>query len=160
MKKLTFIVICFSLMLVLAACGNEESQIPDVGEQQEHGFDIIETTADAAEMPAFLDETHEDIAELYEEVVKHQDLLEHIPCYCGCYESANHRDVYECFVHQFNEDGTVVWDTHGMSCGVCLEIARDAIQMKQAGLSAEDIRTAIDAHYADGYPEATPTPHP
>ncbi|PSL45153.1 uncharacterized protein with PCYCGC motif [Salsuginibacillus halophilus] len=152
-----FLSILLIAMITLSACASP-GNIPNVGEQKEHGFDMIETTAEAAELPRFLEHTHEDIESVYEEVVQHEELLTHIPCYCGCGDSANHRDVYECFVHQVSEDGSVTWDDHGMKCGVCLEIAHTAVQMKNDGIDKADIRTAIDAHYGEDYPEPTPTP--
>ncbi|WP_054635563.1 PCYCGC motif-containing (lipo)protein [Thalassobacillus sp. C254] len=161
MKWLSILMLAV-LLTGLAGCGNENADgSPAVGEQKEHGFDILETTASAAELPEFLEHTHEDISSVYAESVHHKDLLEHIPCYCGCYESAGHRNVYDCFVNQVNEDGTITWDDHGMKCGVCLEIAYSAVQMSENGASDKEIRDAIDDYYNTGdYPEATPTPQP
>jgi uncharacterized protein with PCYCGC motif len=41
---------------------------------------------------------------------------------------------------------------------VCLDVARDAMQMHANGASVKDIRTAIEAKYRDKYPSMTPTP--
>ena len=142
----------------LSACGTSESLA--VGEQKEVGFDIREMTASAHALPSFLMNAHEDITNVYAMTVHEEDLLEHIPCYCGCGESARHRNVFDCFVHQKNDDGTVIWDNHGMKCGVCLDIAVESIGLKEQGASPSEIREAIDEKYKEGYATPTKTPVP
>ncbi|WP_270896132.1 PCYCGC motif-containing (lipo)protein [Aliibacillus thermotolerans] len=151
----------FSLIMwitFLSACGTSENLA--VGEQKEVGFDIREMTASAHALPSFLMNAHEDIANVYAMTVHEEDLLEHIPCYCGCGESARHRNVFDCFVHQKNDDGTVIWDNHGMKCGVCLDIAVESIGLKEQGASPSEIREAIDEKYKEGYATPTKTPVP
>lgn len=52
------------------------------------------------------------VREAYEFAIERPDVLEWIPCPCGCiYEG--HADNRACFVAAFNDDGTVKLDDHG-----------------------------------------------
>ena len=87
------------------------------------------------------------------------DILEYVPCYCGC-ETAGHTRNADCFVASRNEDGSVrEWAPHGMACTICVDVARDAMQLSASGASTDDIRAAVESKYA-AYPRQTPTPAP
>tara|TARA_B100000029_G_scaffold443908_1_gene463291 strand:- start:2064 stop:2705 length:642 start_codon:yes stop_codon:yes gene_type:complete len=87
------------------------------------------------------------------------DILEYVPCFCGC-ETAGHTRNADCFVASRNDDGSVrEWDTHGMACTICVDVARDAMQLSASGASTDDIRAAVESKYA-AYPRQTPTPAP
>ncbi|MFP6573203.1 MAG: PCYCGC motif-containing (lipo)protein [Vicinamibacterales bacterium] len=87
------------------------------------------------------------------------DILEYVPCFCGC-ETAGHTRNADCFVASRNEDGAVrEWDTHGMACTICVDVARDAMQLSASGASTVDIRAAVESKYA-AYPRQTSTPSP
>ncbi|MFB4163746.1 PCYCGC motif-containing (lipo)protein [Alteribacillus sp. JSM 102045] len=160
MKIIRKAILLFGLTVALAACSESENAGPPIGEQEEKGFDIIETTASAAESPQFLEHAQGSIPVIYEETADHQELLEHIPCYCGCGESAGHEHAFDCFIDNVNEHGSIVWNDHGMKCGVCLEIAADAMEMSKQGYSDKQIRDSIDEDYKDSGMEPTPTPMP
>ncbi len=81
-------------------------------------------------------------------------LLEQIPCYCGCkYE--DHKHARHCF---WRDDGT--FDKHGITCTVCLDIAKKSKTMLEQGKSVCDIRNAIDTFYAPNKHLGTDTPMP
>ncbi|WP_158737572.1 PCYCGC motif-containing (lipo)protein [Alteribacillus sp. YIM 98480] len=160
MKKVKNVVLLLGIAVTLAACSEPENAGPAVGEQEEKGYDILETTASAEESPQFLEHANGSIPSIYEETADHQELLTHIPCYCGCGESAGHEHAFDCFIDHVNEDNTVVWNNHGMKCGVCLEIAAAAVEMKNKGYSDREIRETIDETYNDSDMEPTPTPKP
>ncbi len=138
---------------VLSGCASNEEESHTEG----HG-DLREETASAAELPSFLDEKPEDMQLLYTAVGQSQELLEQIPCYCGCGDSVGHRNNYDCFIHENQESGAVVWDDHATKCAACLEIAAQSIIDYQDGKSIKEIRDDIDAAYEEGYAEPTPTP--
>lgn len=156
--------LCMILLLLggvaLAGCApaasdhtNQESD----GGTHVHG-DIREETASSSELPAFLDEKSQEMKNLYTAVALNKDLLEQMPCYCGCGESVGHRNNYDCFIHENKENGAVTWDNHATKCGVCLEIAAQSIVDYQEGKSVKQIRKEIDSTYKKGYAEPTPTP--
>jgi hypothetical protein len=96
----------------------------------------------------------------YEFAARNPDVLEFIPCFCGC-ESAGHTGNADCFVGSRNEDGSVnSWETHGMACLVCIDVARDAMQLHASGGSVSDIRSAVEGKYLPRATRQTPTPAP
>lgn len=122
--------------------------------------DLWETTASRDELPTFLNEYSENIQIIYQAAGKSMELLQWIPCYCGCGDHAGHRSSLNCFVKQVNQNGSVVWDDHGTRCNVCLQIAAEAIKMKQDGKTVKEIRQYIDEKYKEGYANPTDTPMP
>ena len=50
---------------------------------------------------------------IYLAVAQNPELLENIPCYCGCGEIVNHKYNYDCFIYENKWSGKVVWDDHG-----------------------------------------------
>lgn len=166
------IVVCIlgTLLFILAGCSNEPKT--DVHEsshgEESHNHskpsfyqgDLREKTASVQDLPSFLDDKPEDMKVIYSAAAQHQEVLEQIPCYCGCGTSAGHRSSYQCFVHEVNEDGSIEWDDHGTRCGVCLEIAATSVIEYSKGKSVKEIRDLIDESYKEGYATPTPTPMP
>lgn len=110
-------------------------------------------------VPNLIPRSPEAITAAYEFAARNPDILEYVPCFCGC-ETAGHSANANCFVDSRHADGTVrEWDTHGMSCIVCVDVARSAEQLHRSGASVKDIRTAIEAQYETA-PRMTPTPAP
>ena len=110
-------------------------------------------------VPNLIPRSPEVITAAYEFAARNPDVLEYVPCFCGC-ETAGHSANANCFVSTREADGTVrEWDTHGMSCIVCVDVARSAEQLHASGASVRDIRTAIEAQYETA-PRMTPTPAP
>ena len=84
------------------------------------------------------------ITEVYEFAGRRPDVLEFVPCFCGC-ESAGHRANAHCFVQSRNADGSVAaWEPHGLGCAVCIDVARDSMQLTASGASVDDVRNAIE----------------
>ncbi|HZG72130.1 MAG TPA: PCYCGC motif-containing (lipo)protein [Chondromyces sp.] len=171
MVKNRFLSILFASTIMLGACSGEESHVVESEAQtsethtsEEHSnhehmsHDIREETSGADQLPEFLKDKPEDMQIIYAAAAKHQELLENMPCYCGCGESANHKNNYDCFIHENKENGAVVWDDHGTKCGVCLEIAAQSMSEFINGKSINEIRDMIDEQYKDGYAAPTPTP--
>lgn len=153
MNKAWLLILTLIFGTALSGCSSEEE------DHVEHvNGDIREETVSSDTLPTFMEEKPEDMHTIYMAAAKNKDLLENIPCYCGCGDSAGHRDNYDCFVHENKEDGSIVWDDHGTKCGVCLDIAAQSIVDYQQGKSIEEIREKIDSAYESGYAEPTSTP--
>jgi hypothetical protein len=93
---------------------------------------------------------------------RHPEVLNYIPCFCGC-ERAGHKGSHDCFVASRDGQGRVrEWDHHGIECAVCLDVAYSSMQMKNSGASVPAIRAAIDKKFkSDGHSHGgTPTPMP
>ena len=100
------------------------------------------------------------LAEVYEFAARHPEVLQYVPCYCGC-EGVGHQANHDCFVKSRAADGAVTqWDSHGMGCTICLGVGRKAMNMFKSGMSVPAIRAAIDKEYGSHYPTHTPTPMP
>ena len=111
-------------------------------------------------IPNLVPRPAEVITEAYAFAARNPDVLEFVPCFCGC-ETAGHRGNADCFVRSRNADGSVkAWDTHAMGCAVCIDVAHDAAQLHRSGASVRDVRAAIEANYEPRFPRKTPTPLP
>lgn len=100
------------------------------------------------------------VQQVYEFAARHPEVLQYVPCYCGC-ERVGHSANHSCFVKARASDGRVTaWDSHGMGCAVCIDVARDAMNLFNSGSKPAAIRDAIDKKYAASYPSSTPTPRP
>ena len=111
-------------------------------------------------IPNFVPRSAEVISDAYAFAARNPDVLEFVPCFCGC-ETAGHRGNADCFVRARNADGSVkTWETHGMGCAVCIDVAHDAAQLHRSGASVRDVRAAIEATYEPRFPRKTPTPLP
>ena len=83
-----------------------------------------------------------------------RELLEQIPCYCGCkYEG--HKHSRHCF---WKDDGN--FDKHGITCSVCFDIAKKTKEMHEQGRSICEIRREIDRFYEPNKHLGTETPLP
>lgn len=95
----------------------------------------------------------------YEFAARHPEVLNYMPCFCGC-ERAGHGSNHDCFIGARDRNGKVTsWDTHGIGCEVCIDVAESAMQMHNSGASVTAIRAAIDKRYAQAHGH-TPTPMP
>lgn len=168
MKRKKMITALFaSLIFIVAGCSSnsatekkqEEPKHDETTHYADNG-DLQEETASAEKLPEFLNGKPEDMITIYSAAAKSKDLLESMPCYCGCGESGNHKSNYDCFVADNNKDGSVVWDDHGTRCGVCLEIAAESIVKFNNGESAKEVRDYIDEKYKQGFAKPTDTPMP
>ena len=53
------------------------------------------------------------------------------------------------------------WDTHGFGCAVCVDVAREAMQLYSSGADVVSIRAAIERKWTPGNAAGkTPTPVP
>jgi hypothetical protein len=100
------------------------------------------------------------VQQVYEFAARHPEVLNYIPCYCGC-ERVGHKANHDCFVKARAANGRITeWDAHGMGCAVCLDVGRKAMTMFNQGLAVSAIRAAIEKEYSGHFPSHTPTPQP
>lgn len=97
---------------------------------------------------------------VYEFVARHPDVSRYVPCFCGC-EQDGHRSNESCFVAARDAAGNVTqWDTHGFGCAICVDVARETMQLYNSGADVQSIRASIERKWAPQYPSKTPTPPP
>jgi hypothetical protein len=89
--------------VVATGCGNS-SQVdtPEVNASEDW------VTIDGVEFPVIMAQVPADIVEIYVFAAKHPEVLEYIPCYCGCEdETPPHISAYDCFVDAIDRSGPV-----------------------------------------------------
>ena len=64
------------------------------------------------------------------------EVLEQLPCFCGCMMNMGHKNNLFCFK-----------DQHGSICDICQDIALDARKMHDQGLSIAQIQDNIRGTY-------------
>lgn len=111
------------------------------------------TSRSTTEIPSYVTGQ---MREMYEwaKTQEGNDILEQIPCYCGCkYEG--HKHTRHCF---WRDDGT--FDKHGLTCSVCFDIAKKSKEMLEQGKDICEIRKTIDDFYSPNVHLGTETPMP
>jgi hypothetical protein len=97
----------------------------------------------------------------YDFAAQHPEILRYVPCYCGCGEQG-HKANESCFIGRRDAKGNVLeWDTHGFGCTICIDVARESMQLYNSGADVTAIRAAIERRWAPGNAAGrTPTPAP
>ena len=97
----------------------------------------------------------------YDFAAQHPEVLKYVPCYCGC-GADGHSANESCFVARRDARGNVLeWDTHGFGCTICVDVAREAMQLYSSGADVVSIRAAIEKKWTPGNAAGkTPTPFP
>ena len=104
-----------------------------------------------AAAPLDLDSVTPEIATHYTFAEAHHDEYVQIPCYCGCEEFLDHRNLYDCFVRA---DGNG-WDAHAAGCGVCIGESSTARRLVRAGEDPAAVRDAVVEQFGST-PATTP----
>ena len=68
----------------------------------------------------------------YQFAVANPDVMQHIPCYCGC-GAMGHTSNYSCYVESVDAAGNVKFDGHALGCSICVDITQDAMQVVETG---------------------------
>ena len=93
------------------------------------------------------------IADHYRHAAAHEDVYRQIPCYCGCEEFLDHRNLADCFVRA-NGGG---WEAHAAGCGVCIGEAATAHRLLDQGSSPAEVRAAVIAQFGSTPPTTPPS---
>ena len=87
-----------------------------------------------------------DLAGPYAFAATHQEVLQRIPCYCGCVREG-HNSVLQCYLAGSRADGTPLWTDHSFDCEMCIHIVREVMLMTALRMPIADIRRTIEAKY-------------
>jgi hypothetical protein len=115
-----------------------------------HAFDMAPLT----DMPAEVQQAPVAVQQAYQFAVANPEILEHIPCYCGC-GPMGHSSNYSCYVAGTGADGEVVYDNHALGCSICVDISQDTMRLLDQGKEVSEIFAYVDSSYARFGP---PTP--
>lgn len=94
----------------------------------------------------------------YQFAVANPDVMQHIPCYCGCGNtpallpqrgaSVGHTSNYMCYVKSVDVNGTVNFDSHALGCSICVDITQDAMRLLKQGKNVTEIKAYVDKTYS------------
>lgn len=123
------------------------------------------TTGDGLKMvalktlPKEIREAPETVRESYRFALANPDVLEQIPCYCGC-GAVGHQSNYACYVQDDSNPDDIILDGHALGCSICVDITLDTMRMMREGKSTAEIRATIDQTYSKFGPSNIPTAAP
>ena len=100
----------------------------------------------------------DDVKEAYVFAAKHPEVLQYIPCYCGC-GAMGHESNLNCYISDASRPESIAFDNHAAGCGICVDITQDVMRLLGEGKSSPEIRTYVDATYSSFGP-GTNTPLP
>jgi len=83
------------------------------------------------------------------------DVLEEIPCYCGC-DSIGHESNYDCYVASVESSGLIIFDKHAINCSICVDITQDVANVLKDGKSPQDAKAYILMAYSKYAPSNLP----
>ena len=144
MEQKIFLILALVLMsgLLATGCNAKESQAYPL--------------APMDEMPHEVQKAPPVVSEAYRFAVANPEVLQHLPCYCGCGNNIGHTSNYSCYVAGENADGSLIFDNHALGCSICVDITVDAMRMLDEGKSLPEIRTYIDQTYSAFGPSNMP----
>ncbi|HLH32944.1 MAG TPA: CYCXC family (seleno)protein [Terriglobia bacterium] len=102
--------------------------------EQESSASILSMAADVLSPSLFADEK---TRAAYQTAKDIPEVLEQLPCFCGCLSRFGHKNNLFCFK-----------DQHGSGCDICQDIALDARKMHDQGMSIPQIQEKIKAKYS------------
>lgn len=139
------ILLLFALFVItMAACTSSG------GEGEPADLDL----APLAEMPEPVRAAPVSVQQAYQFAAANPEVLEEIPCYCGC-GAMGHTSNYACYFNN-DDDGTQAFDPHALGCSICVDITHDTMRLLKQGKTLSEIRDYIDATYARYGPSNMP----
>lgn len=106
-------------------------------------------------MPAEVQSAPVVVQEAYQFAAANPEVLEHIPCYCGC-GAMGHTSNYSCYFSDETSGEVQDFDPHALGCSICVDITQDSMRLLQQDKSVDEIRAYIDETYASFGPSNIP----
>lgn len=107
------------------------------------------------EMPMEVQIAPVTVQEAYQFASVNPDVMEDIPCYCGC-GSVGHESNFDCYVSAVDDRGNITFDNHALGCSICVDITQDIMRILREGKSPQEARAYVDATYAKYGPSNIP----
>lgn len=99
------------------------------------------------QMPAEVQSAPVAVQQAYQFAVANPDVMQHIPCYCGC-GRIGHKSNYDCYVQGVDSNNHITFDNHALGCSICVDITQDTMRLLQQGKSLQEIKGVIDSNYS------------
>jgi hypothetical protein len=110
--------------------------------------------APMSRMPREVQQAPATVRESYQFAVANPDVLQQIPCYCGC-GAMGHVSNYDCYAQGTEAAGTLSFDGHALGCSICVDITQDTMRLLRQGKNISEIQAYVDQRYS---PFGPPTP--
>lgn len=105
------------------------------------------TMASMDGMPAEVKSAPVTVQQAYQFAVANPDIMQHIPCYCGC-GAMGHTSNYACYVSDVDAQGNINYDTHALGCSICVDITQDTMRLLRQGKTLPEVRLYVDQTYS------------
>ena len=143
-NKFFFLLIVITLVsTAVSACSTSSSSKVDLA------------MASMDQMPMDVQSAPEAVQEAYQFNVANPDIMQDIPCYCGCGD-IGHTSNYDCYVSNVDANGSITFDNHALGCSICVDITQDVMRMLRDGKTPQDARVYIDNTYSKYGPSNIP----
>lgn len=104
-KKLVLPILTLAIFAVGCSDNSNNASEPQQQQQQQGEIPPLEFNIKTKEWsPMMLQYGDEKSLEAYQFAVEHPEVLDYMPCYCGCFEEDGHTNNTDCFVDSVNED--------------------------------------------------------
>lgn len=111
--------------------------------------------APLTDMPAEVKSAPIPVQQAYQFAIANPEVLEQIPCYCGC-GNMGHASNYACYASGEKSSDTFTYDTHALGCSICVDITLDTMRLLKQGKTVPEIRGYVDSTYAKYGPSNMP----
>jgi uncharacterized protein with PCYCGC motif len=101
--------------------------------------------------PAFVRDADPETQTAYAFALARPDVLQWLPCYCGC-AAMGHKSNLDCFFQRQQAGPRTGFEQHASGCDVCVKIAVMGREMLRQGKTMIQIRAAVDAAFGGGAP--------
>ena len=143
-NKFIFLVIVLALVsTAISACSTSSSS------------EVHLVMASMDQMPMDVQSAPVAVQEAYQFNVANPDIMQDIPCYCGCGD-IGHTSNYDCYVSSVDANGTIAYENHALGCSICVDITQDVMRMLRDGKTPQDARAYVDATYSKYGPSNIP----
>ena len=93
----------------LSSCGSRAEEVPEgVASWALAPADTQWVSIEGVEFPAGMEESQPEVLEAYVFAAKHPEVLQYMPCYCGCeHPRSAHENNYDCFIDIIDRTGAL-----------------------------------------------------
>jgi hypothetical protein len=110
-QLLRYVLLGGGVVLVGSALARRGSPIIDLPQQRTPHGDVLETVP-PGELPSFVRTGSQKAQEAYRYAATHGEILQYIPCFCGCINVGHHHNG-DCYVAERLSGGRLTFTSHG-----------------------------------------------
>ena len=108
--------------------------------------------------PAFVS-TSADVEEAYAYALEHPQIVQWMPCYCGC-EAMGHGSNLDCYFKAGVVSDRAQFEEHASFCDICVQITLKTKELRAQGRSLSEIRQIVDQTFGGSGAPGTLTAQP